>query len=287
LKYLRAVAPAGQPISLSNASICAGVGYGSEGEVSQILRWLAGELPMTGRWAHRYLDTPQQLRYLRRERRPDGGYLTTVLAAPEPIVLAAVSDDPVHDPANQAFPRAPQGIMDHDPLTVAPQSAPPCPTETAARDHARESESNHAAQQERAPIQNDSAVAESLLYQCLIANPHMSRPLAQRIAANPVGTRDDFERDLALAHDLDSITQPFWFTVSRWRDGQRVLAKEAHDDRRPAERSSARRAAQSRRCGHGHDGGGGAAVSRSVDPAIYAQILANARPLDLDDALWL
>jgi len=142
LKYLRAVASAGQPVSLSNASICAGVGYGSEGEVSQILRWLAGELPMAGRWAHRYLDTPQQLRYVRRERRPDGGYLTTVLAVPEPIVLtAAVPDDPVHDPANQAFPRAPQGIMDHDPSTLAPQSAVACPTEPAARDHARESES--------------------------------------------------------------------------------------------------------------------------------------------------
>ncbi len=104
LRWLGRVLVAGASGNLSNAAVTAAVGFGSEGEVSQILRWLAGELPTSGRWAHRYLDQPQQLRYIRRERRPDGGYTTTLLATPEPLALAdpAPAHDPNHDPLRAA-----------------------------------------------------------------------------------------------------------------------------------------------------------------------------------------
>lgn len=85
LAYLKRWLTPGKPCALSNAAIKAAIHFGSEGEVSQIMRWLAGDVPTMGRWAYGVLNTPQIYRFITRERMPSGGYLITLLAVPELI----------------------------------------------------------------------------------------------------------------------------------------------------------------------------------------------------------
>ena len=281
LKYLRAVLPAGQGVNVSNAAIAAAVGYGSEGEVSQIMRWLAGELPLSGRWAHRYLDAPQQLRYVERERRPDGGYTTTLLAVPVPIALA--EDDPLDDP-QQAVRRAESANSTHDPLVQQSFAASVCDTRENQRDHAIESESTQTQEEESARTRECSIEADPL-YVRLMAEPSMSRSLARRIAERPLGSLAEFERDLALASATPTIATPLYFTLARWRDGQRVIAQEPHHEPQstPARAAHTRHSTpQRRRRAERPGAGGGAAGGGNVDPAVYDRIVAEARPLDID-----
>lgn len=85
LRHLRHRLTPGNAKAISNKQIQAAIGFGSEGEVSQIMRWLSGELPTAGRWAHQSLAAPQTHRYITREIAPSGGYLITLLASPHPI----------------------------------------------------------------------------------------------------------------------------------------------------------------------------------------------------------
>jgi len=86
------------------------------------------------------------------------------------------------------------------------------------------------------------------LYQRLIANPRMNRTLARTIAQAPPGTVADFESDLRVAQTF--ARTPFWFTVDKWQEQQRVIAPEEPRDERPAARSAStgtrRRAAPNR-----------------------------------------
>lgn len=83
LAYLKRQLTPGTAQALSNARIKEALRWGSEGEVSQIMRWLAGEAPTKGRWSYGVLNTPQVYRFITRERMPSGGYLITLLAVPE------------------------------------------------------------------------------------------------------------------------------------------------------------------------------------------------------------
>lgn len=282
LKYLRAALPPGQPVSLSNAALAQAVGYGSEGEVSQVMRWLSGALPLSGRWAHRYLDAPQQLRYLVRERRPDGGYITTLLATPTPLALAE------HDPVDDPQPSRSSGesaVFAHDPLEQQCFTAPGCDEHEFQRDHAIESKFNQTQEEESARTR-ESSIEASALYQRLISEPSMSRSLARRLAAAPLGTLAEFERDIQIAASIPSVATPLYFTVARWRDGQRVRAQEmchAHAPQatRPAASASSKHAHRRRAERSGAGGraaSGGPAQRPATDYDAFLAELCAANP---------
>lgn len=280
LKYLRQVLTPGERIRLSNAALAQAVGYGSEGEISQVMRWLAGEIPAMGRWAHRYLDTPQQLRYILRERRPDGGYTTTLLAAPTPIALS--DHDPLDDP-DAADTGAESAVFAHDPPHQLTFFASESGTSEIQRDHAIESKFNQTQEKESARTR-DSSIETSPLYQRLMCEPSMSRSLARRVAAAPLGSLAEFEHDLALARTMPTIASPLYFTLARWRDGQRIVAQEpCHEPQSsPTLAHAQHRSQQRRRRAERFGASRGAASSGPVDPAVYQRIIAEARPLDID-----
>jgi hypothetical protein len=121
LCYLRRALSPGSPKAISNKRIQEAIRFGSEGEVSQIMRWLSGEAPTAGRWAYGALNQEQLYSYIDRERMPNGGYLITLLATPRPIVpppsivQLALWDDPSVIPCG-AQPKAPEGgSFLHDP----------------------------------------------------------------------------------------------------------------------------------------------------------------------------
>ena len=90
LAYLKRQLASGNPQAISNKRTQDAIRFGSEGEVSQIMRWLAGEAPTKGRWSYGVLNTPQVYRFIVRElhdfvnRVEDGGGTLAVL----PDVLA-------------------------------------------------------------------------------------------------------------------------------------------------------------------------------------------------------
>jgi hypothetical protein len=287
-------------VKLSNAAICQGVSYGSEGEVSQILRWLAGELPTAGRWSHRYLDAPQRLRYLHRERRPDGGYTTIVLAVPEPIVLAEpVMDDPSEAPQDSASECAPEGscsmIPSEESTGAASERAPGEPK----KDHAINRDSNHPDQEEESAREREASIGQKLpieqdpLYRHLMDIPRMDEPTARAIAEHPPGDIADFDRDVALAEALPNIETPIWFTVYKWAHGLRVPASTqeqphgrqatAHTPQRSPGGRGGRRPDRGRRRADRPGADGGTAGASRTDPAVYEAILAGAQPIELAD----
>jgi hypothetical protein len=247
LRYLKRQLAPGKPRALSNKQIQTAIGFGSEGEVSQIMRWLCGELPTLGRWAYGYLNAPQTYRFIDRERTPAGGYLITLLATPTPIdqvemalpqiVQLSFLDDPSMIP-HAAHQDAPQGgSFFHDPLGDADLSHQERQNARSQGDHPKESHEESDQEEES---------ARSPLFERLIAQPGMDWPLARRIVANPVGTLSEFESDLALAQTF--ARSPFFFTVAKWRDGQRVLAPEVcHERPRSAAPARTRRGSQPNR----------------------------------------
>lgn len=282
LKYLRLVLPPGEQVSLSNAAIAQAVGYGSEGEVSQVMRWLAGDLPLSGRWAHRYLDTPQELRYILRERRPDGGYTTTLLVAPTPIALS--DHDPLDDP-QPSLTHAESTNVAHDPPQQASFFASGSDVLEIQRDHAIESEFIQTQEKESARTHSsEQTIEQSPLYQRLMREPSMSRALARRVAVAPLGSLAEFERDLALARTMPTIASPLYFTLARWRDGQRVVVQERRYEPQssPTPAHAQHRPQQRRRRAERSGASRGAAGSGPVDPAVYKRIIAEAHPLDID-----
>jgi hypothetical protein len=108
----------------------------------------------------------------------------------------------------------------------------------------------------------------SPLFDRLMAQPDMSRGLARKIAKHPIGTLADFQRDLQLAESIAGIHSPFFFTVARWRDGQRVVAPE---EPRHEQATRSTTPARARRGPQSHH------ARRSADPEAtvdYAAILA-------------
>jgi len=132
-------------------------------------------------------------------------------------------------------------------------------------------------------------LARDPLFERLVQQPKMRPSLAKRIASNPLGTLADFLHDVHLAESTPGIHTPFWFTVACWRDGQRVEApEEAQYAPQPTPITSrsehhTRRNAQRGRRTERPGARGRSAPSSSVDPAVYAKILAEAVPLDCDD----
>lgn len=124
----------------------------------------------------------------------------------------------------------------------------------------------------------EEELAHAPLFERLIAERRMDRRLAQRIARQPRGDLADFETDLKIAQTF--ARDPFFFTVAKWRDGQRVAAPEEHAHAhaaRSATASGARRGSQKNRPAP--------AVDTPTD-ADYAALLAEiraARPLTAEE----
>lgn len=245
LRHLQRTLAAGRPQALSNKQIQLGVKFGSEGEVSQIMRWLSGEAPTMGRWAYGPLQTnAQTYRFITRERLPSGGYSVTLLATPERIDAPRVAppeivqlsffgaeNDPPMIPQQGQQDASQGGSSLHDP------SCDGDPRQQRAADHG--SQRDHPKETPKIQSQ-EKELARTPLFERLIAHPGMSRALATKIADQPLGTVADFEADLTIAHTF--ARSPFFFTVARWRDGQRVEAPEEPCDEQPARSRSATRA---------------------------------------------
>lgn len=280
LAYLKRCLTPGTPQAISNKHIQAAIRFGSEGEVSQIMRWLAGELPTTGRWAYKVLATEQVYRFITRDRLPSGGYCITLLARPEPLAARTV---PAPEPVQLSFLDDPSMIplaADQDarnrgsfsPMSPAhlDRAHSSAADRRSQRDHPKESHEERDQEQESAHP----------LFARLMAQPQMSRKLAAQIAQTPIGSVADFETDLALAHAF--ARSPFFFTVARWRDGQRVVAPEEpqHERPTPTRGHGARRRAETHR------------TTRDTHPAAdadYAAYLAEclAAPLASAENLGL
>jgi hypothetical protein len=226
LAFLKRQLTPGTPRAISNKRIQDAIGFGSEGEVSQIMRYLSGEQPTAGRWAYGVLrDNPQRYRFIDRERMPSGGYLITLLATPEPIGLVAETppqvvqlsflDDPSVIPPVALSDAARGGSFSDRPVQVPDHPRP-------ARQNARSQRDQHEETHEESDQEKE--LAHTPLFERLMAQPKMNRRLAQRIARSPIGTLPEFEADLQLAQTFAQT--PFWFTVACWRDGQRVVAPE-------------------------------------------------------------
>jgi len=93
----------------------------------------------------------------------------------------------------------------------------------------------------------------SPLFERLMQQPGMARSLALRIVKCPIGNVADFLHDLQVAQSIAGIYSPFFFTVARWRDGQRVVAPEEPQHESPARSRSATRA---RHGAQAHQSGG-------------------------------
>lgn len=142
LAYLKRQLAPSKPRPLSNYRIKEALGFGSEGEVSQIMRWLGGELPTKGRWSYGVLDTPQTYRFIVRERMPSGGYLITLLAQPEQI------DPPIPEAVQLAFWDDPSMIPlpAHQDAANEGSSATMCPV---SADRPRQDAAPHGSQRDQ------------------------------------------------------------------------------------------------------------------------------------------
>jgi len=286
LRHLQRQLTPGQAQAISNKQIQLGVKFGSEGEVSQIMRWLSGEAPTMGRWAYGCLNAnAQTYRFITRERLPSGGYSVTLLVTPERIDAPSVrlpeiiqlsffggENDPSMIPHGGQQDAAQGGSFFHDPSASTDPEQPKAADSRSERDHPKETPK----------IQTQEKELACPLFERLMIQPGMSRALAQRIARSPLGTLADFEADLKLAEAF--ARSPFFFTVARWRDGQRVIApEEASHVQPPPARSHRRNDAQRGRHTERSGTRGRPAGTGHVDPAVYAAILAEAIPLDCDD----
>jgi hypothetical protein len=243
-RFLERTLTPGTPQAISNKQIQLGVRFGSEGEVSQIMRWLAGESPTMGRWAYGALQAnAQTYRFITRERTPSGAYVITLLPTPEridaprlalPQVVQLSFFGDTNDPP--VIPHAPQqdasegGSFSHDPFDAG----------DLAQQSAADRGSQRDQHEERLQTQTqEEELARSPLFAWLITQPGMSRKLARQIAKSPMGTLADFESDLKIAQTF--ARDPFYFTVAKWRDSERVHAPEESRDEHPARSASGAR----------------------------------------------
>jgi hypothetical protein len=250
LRFLQKALTPGKAQAISNKQIQTAIHFGSEGEVSQIMRWLSGESPIMGRWAYGCLNAnAQQYRFITRERMPSGGYLITLLTAPQridvpvlhlpEIVQLSFLDDPSVIPHAGQQDAPGGGSFSHDPSCL------PDPQQYSAL-NSRSQRDQHEEIHEESDQKEEIARP---LFDRLLTQPGMSRALAERIARNPIGDVVAFEHDLMLAAQTPGIRSPFYFTAFRWRDGQRVVAPEEprHEQSRLAPARTRSRADQPKR----------------------------------------
>lgn len=169
LRYLKRRLAPNKPQALSNKQIQTAIGFGSEGEVSQIMRWLSGEAPTLGRWAYDYLTAPQAYRFIKRERTPSGGYLITLLATPKPIDQGAPDapevqqltfwDDPSMIPSAPRPDATEGGSFSHDPFGAADRPHQERQNARSQGDHPKESHEDSDQEEEsaRAPLSEQTA----------------------------------------------------------------------------------------------------------------------------------
>lgn len=276
-RYLRRVLTVGTPTAISNKQIQVALGFGSEGEISQIMRWLGGDVPLSGRWAYGALTAPQIYRFIARERTPSGAYLITLLLTPTPIaappdpapegVQLSLWDDPPMIPLAPLPDALGGGSSAHDPppRPIVPHQEPG--NERSQGDHPKETH-------EDSDQEEESRARE--LFDRLLAQPGMDRTFAQRVVQHAPGTRAEFEADVRIAQTIRDIRSPFFFTVARWRDGQRVEAPERLHDEQPITPAAADRSARARRRAETNRG---ERKSNTGTPEEYAALLAEIATL--------
>lgn len=75
------------------------------------------------------------------------------------------------------------------------------------------------------------------LFQRLMQDPRMNARFAQTVAARPIGSVAEFDRQVGYAQAMPGIRDALIFTAARWRDGQPIVASEVPDgSARPATR---------------------------------------------------
>lgn len=229
LAYLkRALAP-GKSRAISNRQIQEAIRFGSEGEVSQIMRWLAGEAPTAGRWAYGVLrDNEQRYQFIDRERMPSGGYVITLLLTPRPIAPAVIEpqivqlslfeNDPFMIPPAQHQDASRRGSFSDIPDRTPDRPLPARQNACSQGDHAKET---HEDQQQ----QRSASLENSPLFQRLMSDPDMNKSLAMRVVTNAPGTLADFLADLAAAPRGTHVPPLFW-VASIWATGKRPKARD-------------------------------------------------------------
>lgn len=280
LAYLKRQLTPGKPTAISNKRIQDAIRFGSEGEVSQIMRWLAGELPTMGRWAYGVLNTnAQQHRFITRERMPSGGYLITLLATPAPIGVAAEAppeivqlsflDDPSVIPPPQHSDAARGGSFSESRPQSTDQPRPARANARSQRDHEKETHEESEQQQHGARAQKYDwsritiSGAEFLPWQAL--EKAGLTPESVQAADRKIATRSEYDRPAQIRILFRSLIshQPIYSAAE-------IAAQEPPHERPTA----ARTAAGTRRQSRTHQPG------RSADPAPtpdYDAILAEWR----------
>lgn len=213
LRHLQRTLVAGKAQAISNKQIQTAIRFGSEGEVSQIMRWLSGEAPTMGRWAYGHLQAnAQQYRFITRERLPSGGYSVTLLATPEridaprlavPQVVQLSFFDDKNDPS--MIPHAPQqdasqeGSFSHDPFDGADlrQSNAPDRRSQGDQHEERSHESNRSSVGTRGQIYDWSHITISGAQWVPVAALEKAgvTPDALLAADRTIATRCEYDRD--------------------------------------------------------------------------------------------
>jgi hypothetical protein len=240
-KYLERQLTPGKARAISNAQIKEALRFGSEGEISQIMRWLAGEQPTAGRWAYKALNQEQVYRFIERERLPHGGYSITLLARPEPIAARAEPtpevvqlsflDDPLMIPPAPQQDAARRGSFSDLPASRPDRAHCNAADRRSQGDHPKESLEE--SDQEEGTRTPQKTLEADPLYQHLLSKPGMNRNLARTIAQHPLGSIADFEIELGIAETLGKTT-PLFYTAALWRDGKHVEAPEERHHERSA-----------------------------------------------------
>lgn len=229
LRHLQRSLTAGTAQAISNKQIQIAVKFGSEGEVSQIMRWLAGETPTMGRWAAGYLQAnAQTYRFITRERLPSGGYSVTLLGTPERIDAPVIrlpeivqlsffgaDNDPSMIPHAGQQDAAQGGSFLHDPFSEAdPQQSKAAHVGSAGDQH------------EESPKEIQEEEGHTPLFDRLLREPGMNRRYAQQVVTHAIGSLTDFEADLRLAQADPSLRRPLFVVTQRWLSGQRFTQAE-------------------------------------------------------------
>jgi hypothetical protein len=245
LRFLKKTLTPGKPTAISNAQIKAGLRFGSEGEVSQLMRYLAGELPTSGRWAYSALNTtPQERRHIVRERMPSGGYLITLLRASEPIEVAVAAapeatqltlwgqmDDPPMIPQEAQQHAADGGSCVDDPPRRPARRHRDAANGCSAGDHHKKTLESK--QQQQPPLVRE-LIAEGV-------DPGEARQIAKAV---PDRTIAQFREQVDLAQSLGKRS-PIGLIVHLWKQGGRLAAQEQSHEQRTRGSRAARPAAAS------------------------------------------
>jgi len=217
LEVLAASAPVGTTIETTNRALAEGAGLRSASQIPLILRKL------------------EEKNYIERVTTPRGSLIvvTERSGMADRSFVASESDQGFADRSVAADREIPNEMPDRSSGRSIERSTMADPPHTPLYGTQESFD-----QEEESARAIAHAFGLRPLRELLMADPAMNRSLAEQIAKNPPGTAADFLADMHIAETF--AKQPFYFTVARWRDGQRVIAPEEQPrHERPAATRSA------------------------------------------------